>query len=75
MIIDMQMPLLNGTDTLKALREIQPDVKVILSSGYSESEPARNLLRNEHTLFLPKPYDSENLLGKVYQLIKFWPPQ
>ncbi len=74
-IIDMQMPLLNGTDTLKALREIQPDVKVILSSGYSESEPARNLLRNEHTLFLPKPYDSENLLGKVYQLIKFWPPQ
>lgn len=70
-IIDMQMPLLNGAETLHALRQIQPTVKVILSSGFNESEPARNLLRNNHTLFLPKPYDSESLLGKVYQLITF----
>lgn len=69
-IIDMQMPLLNGTETLQALREIEPNVKVILSSGYSESEPTRMMLRNAKALFLPKPYASENLLSKVYQLIK-----
>jgi CheY-like chemotaxis protein len=69
-IIDMQMPLLSGAETLNVLREIQPSVKVILSSGFSENEPTRKLLRNDSTLFLPKPYDSESLLGKVYQLIK-----
>lgn len=69
-LIDMQMPFMNGSETLKNLRQIEPNVRVILSSGYSEHDPTRLLLQGENTLFLPKPYDSESLLRKVYQLIK-----
>lgn len=68
-LIDMQMPFMNGAETLQALRKIKPNARVILSSGYSEHDPIRLVLQGENTLFLPKPYDSESLLRKVHQLI------
>ena len=42
-MIDMKMPGMNGVQTVAALREFDPDIKVILCSGYSESEVNTNL--------------------------------
>ena len=58
-ILDMNMPTMNGEETLKGLRALNPAVKVIISSGISESEARQRCKQHNQDLpyFLPKPYD------------------
>lgn len=55
---DITMPGIDGIETVRKLRQIAPDLKVIISSGYSnkmiDSFP-------EKTVFLPKPYSVTEL--------------
>ncbi len=69
-IIDMRMPIMNGAETLSELRQIDPTVRVILSSGYNESYSAQKLIQLGEAAFLPKPYDSESLIAKVQEIIQ-----
>jgi CheY-like chemotaxis protein len=68
-ILDLLMPVLNGEGALRALRAIDPQVKVILSSCYDEAEVIRHLGGEEGgekpTIFLQKPYDANTLIEAV----------
>ncbi|MCW7753076.1 response regulator [Desulfobotulus sp. H1] len=55
-ILDLTMPGKDGIATLHAMRQINPDLKIILSSGYSEQEAVRNLQDKERVFFLKKPF-------------------
>lgn len=68
-LLDMKMPGLSGADTLRELRQINPAVPVILSSGYAEEETRRSVDENEATSFLPKPYNFNTLINKVLEVI------
>jgi two-component system, cell cycle sensor histidine kinase and response regulator CckA len=60
-ILDLTMPNLSGLDALRKIRQVQPDIPVILASGYSADRGAVN----EHSVqFLDKPF-SPTVLGKV----------
>ena len=60
---DVVMPAMNGMECLQALRAIDPNVRVILSSGYGDGEiPGVE--------FLPKPYQPEQLAGVVRRAIR-----
>jgi CheY-like chemotaxis protein len=61
-IIDMTMPGLNGLETAHALRAIQADLPVILSSGYSAEAVNSDL---SDSSFLHKPYDLDELRDLV----------
>jgi DNA-binding NtrC family response regulator len=61
----MKMPGLNGTQTLHALRQINPHIPVILSSGYSEIETKEAFPGQNNLIFLPKPYNLDELISKV----------
>lgn len=62
---DVRMPgSLDGWELGRIAGEIQPDIRVIYATGYSET--TRSLSETEH--FLQKPYRCENVLG----LIKDW---
>ncbi len=63
-ILDQTMPHLSGRDTLRRLIAINPDVRVLLASGYSaESLPAAD---REHVLgFISKPYRAQELAHLV----------
>jgi two-component system, cell cycle sensor histidine kinase and response regulator CckA len=62
-IVDLVMPAMNGAECLHALREIDSNVRVILSSGYGHGEiPGVE--------FLPKPYQPEQLAGVVRRAIR-----
>lgn len=55
-ILDLSMPLLGGEQTFRELQCIDPDVKVIISSGYNEQEVARKFVGKGLAGFIQKPY-------------------
>ena len=54
-ILDMIMPKQGGHSTFFELKAINPDVKVLLISGYVSEEEVRDLLEKGANGFLPKP--------------------
>jgi CheY-like chemotaxis protein len=59
---------MGGEDVIKKLREIDPDVVAVISSGYSDNALIANYNGHGFKAFLPKPYTLENLqavLGSV----------
>ena len=64
-ILDLIMPEMNGRDTFAAIREINPQARVLLSSGYSINGQAQDLLRVGALDFLQKPFLRQALLEKV----------
>lgn len=64
-ILDLSMPNLSGMETLERLRAFRPDVRVILSSGYS-LDPTHELLQQPCVSgFIPKPYQPSELVRMV----------
>jgi PAS domain S-box-containing protein len=55
-LLDHAMREMNGAETLLRLREINPDVPVIITSGYSETEIAMSSVEARPAGFLQKPY-------------------
>jgi len=68
-ILDMIMPEMGGRETLKKLKEANPDVKVILSSGYSMNGQAASLMKEGCRAFVQKPYSLRDLSRKVKEVL------
>lgn len=64
-LLDLSMPGLSGEATLEGLRAINPEVKVVLSSGYNQSETVQRFAGRGLAGFLQKPYDVQKLLQTV----------
>ncbi len=56
---------MEGIEAIPIIREIQPDVKIIISSGYSEGFAAKNFQNIKYDAILPKPYKIEELLRVI----------
>lgn len=68
-LLDMKMPQLSGEETLRALCKIDPTVRVILSSGYTETEIHHLQQEASVVAFLPKPYDFAQLTAAVHDAL------
>ena len=55
-ILDLTMPHLDGAETFRELRRVQPDVRVIMSSGYTEQEVTQRFAGKGLAGFIQKPY-------------------
>ena len=55
-LLDMVMPEMNGRDCFFAMRQIDADVRVILSSGFTQSEELADMRDNQLLGFVRKPY-------------------
>jgi CheY-like chemotaxis protein len=69
-ILDLTMPELDGQETLERLRRVRRDVRVILSSGFTEEAIAPRFAGDGPAGFLKKPYDSAQLMDKVAEVLK-----
>lgn len=69
-ILDMVMPKMDGRETFLAMREINPDVKVILSSGYSINGKAHELLDEGVMAFIQKPYRRAILSQRIAEILQ-----
>lgn len=64
-LLDLKMPGMSGEETLRALRQIDGQVRVILSSGYNETEVSHLFHEGEIMAFLQKPYNFTLLCQQV----------
>ena len=64
-ILDMRMPGMNGATVHDRLREIRPDTKIILASGYLENGHARDIIAHEFNDFIQKPFHFDQLTLKI----------
>lgn len=64
-ILDMEMPVMNGQETFEAMRKIDPDVRVIIASGHSFDESSHRRLSKEAAGILKKPYNIDELSKEV----------
>jgi len=63
------MPDMSGGDTFDRLREIDPDIKVLLSSGYSINGQATEILERGCDGFIQKPFNMKGLSQKLRQIL------
>ena len=68
-ILDMIMPEMGGGDTYDRLKAINPDIKVLLSSGYSINGQAAEILERGCNGFIQKPFNLANLSIKIRQIL------
>ncbi len=69
-ILDMIMPKMGGSETYNCLIRIDPNVKVLLSSGYSLDEQAGKILDLGCDGFVQKPFNMKALSEKVQEVLK-----
>lgn len=68
-LLDMMMPQLSGEETYSELRLINPEVKVILCSGYNEQVIADCVGDPKRIAFIQKPYQPAQLVEKLRQML------
>lgn len=69
-ILDMIMPGKGGGEVFDKLREMKPDVKVLLSSGYSLEGEAQEIMNRGCEGFIQKPFALDTLSLKLFEVLE-----
>jgi PAS domain S-box-containing protein len=69
-LLDMTMPHMGGQEAFKEMRQVLPDLRVILSSGYSEAEALGRFEGQGLKGFIQKPYAPKDLLAQVQSVLE-----
>jgi len=69
-ILDMIMPGMNGNEVFAGLKKIDPDIRVILSSGYSLDNRGEKFLKSGFRGILQKPFSMESLSVKIKEVLQ-----
>jgi PAS domain S-box-containing protein len=69
-ILDLTMPHMDGEETFRELLKIDPDVRVIMSSGYNEQEIAQKISGKGFSGFVQKPYNLNNLTDILKKVLE-----
>ena len=68
-ILDMIIPGMDGGKTFDCIRQVQPDMPVILSSGYAINGQADKIMRRGCNGFIQKPYNISDLSQKIRRVL------
>ncbi len=68
-VLDVVMPGMGGKETFRKLKEINPKIKVLLSSGYSTDGEVGEILKEGVEGMVQKPYKDEELIEKVKEIL------
>ena len=68
-MLDMTMPKMSGPECFRALRELDPEVRILISSGYNLDFNERGSIAELANGFLPKPYDLNQLMDTVERML------
>lgn len=68
-ILDMIMPGMSGKDCIIKMKELKRDIKIIISTGFSEEIDQSNLLEMDISGILVKPFESAQLTQAIYEAL------
>jgi two-component system cell cycle sensor histidine kinase/response regulator CckA len=68
-LLDMIMPEMHGSTVFNELKNIDSEVKVLISSGYSMDNRAKDLLERGCCGFIQKPFRFETLTEKIAEIL------
>lgn len=68
-LLDMIMPKQGGHNTFYQLRALDPNAKIILSSGYVSASAVNDLMANGAASFLPKPHRIKTLAEEIRRVL------
>jgi len=69
-LLDMIMPNMGGGEAYDCMQEINPDIKVLLSSGYSVAGEAGEILKRGCHGFIQKPFKASELSRKIEEILQ-----
>lgn len=69
-LMDMTMPRMNGEEAFARLREIDPQARVVMASGYSEQDATNHVVSRNLAGFIQKPYRAGELVTKIRGLLE-----
>ena len=64
-IMDLMMPVLNGKEASEKMKKINPEIKIILSSGFLSSDIGAEMLADDSLKYVEKPFHLQELLYAV----------
>ena len=70
LIVDVAMPQMTGPELAEKVLELNPELPILLVSGYSEDRLEDQLLKRKNLSFITKPYSANQLNEKIFSLIK-----
>jgi len=73
-IVDMIMPRLSGRETFVAMKEINPSIKAILSTGFSKDGEVRETLEQGVAGFIQKPFKADELSEVIASVLSVEAP-
>lgn len=68
-VLDVAMPIMGGRDCFWRLREIDPDIPVLVASGYAKHGDVDELLSAGATGYLSKPYDRDQMVTAIHRCL------
>lgn len=68
-LLDLTMPGLDGAEVLRVMRALNPGVRVLIMSGYSEQDIFSRLRGQGEVPVMRKPFTQETLLTRVAELL------
>lgn len=69
-VTDMAMPVMDGAATVRVLRQLNPQLKIIVISGVTSNVKLTQIADLSVQAFLPKPFTAEQLLATLQQVLR-----
>lgn len=67
--LDLTMPHIDGGQLAKTIRQRDPDIPILVSSGFAEEEAMKHFIQSGICAFIQKPFQVEVLIKKIQALI------
>jgi DNA-binding NtrC family response regulator len=71
-VVDLQMPGMNGIETLAAIKRLSSDIRVIILTGQGTISAAVQAIQSGADDFIEKPFDGEVLRHRVWKAVEIW---
>lgn len=68
--LDLNMPNLSGIETLREIRRIDPEVPVIIITGYGTKKDEKEALLNGVRHFISKPFGTSQLINAIDAILR-----
>lgn len=68
-VLDMSMPYMSGKEVYIRLKEIDPQVKIVVSSGFEHDDRVKEVFALGANIFLHKPYNYNDMVEKLQELL------